>query len=291
MLVNLPYTLAGYLPWTLPTGPPACISVSRESPEQRPGRGTAQHPLGWKSPARTELSQPTYPIPSSARVLRPAQPTLPPPVQRHQPAYPIPCPALPYHHTPGYLPRTVPQPPHQPAYPIPSYYTRPAGGPTSHRSATPLPSGLPYTRPSQKLPTPPASQRPDRSPQPAYPIPPPLQPAQVASPRASVSSAPRLPPRPAYPIPHHRQAEEAGQTHESRGEGPPSPTGLPYTAARPKKRKTASRQSRRRQVPPTPSLSLSLNTQRVLPVRLASGIASGLSLGNLGEEGLTLSRS
>jgi len=91
MLVNLPYTLAGYLPWTLPTGPPACISVSRESPEQRPGRGTAQHPLGWKSPARTELSQPAYPTPPS------------------QPTYPMPSPAR--SSGPRSLPSTGPAPP------------------------------------------------------------------------------------------------------------------------------------------------------------------------------------
>jgi len=154
MLVNLPYTLAGYLPWTLPTGPPACISVSRESPEQRPGRGTAQHPLGWKSPARTELSQPAYPTP-------PSQPTYPMPSPARSsgprslpstgPAPPASLPWHPYHHTPGYLPQTVLRPPHQPAYPIPSY-TRPAGGPTSDWSETPIPSGLPYTCPSQKAP-------------------------------------------------------------------------------------------------------------------------------------------
>jgi hypothetical protein len=214
MLVNLPYTLAGYLPWTLPTGPPACISVSRESPEQRPGRGTAQHPLGWKSPARTELSQPAYPTPPS------------------QPTYPMPSPAR--SSGPRSLPSTGPAPPASLPYTLlhpacrradirlignthpkrPTLYLpQPKGSQRRphHSGRTAAPSQpTPYLRPCNQPKSPPLAPR---SPPPLVSRPgqPTLYPTtgklrrQGRHTRAE-AKAPR--PQPAYPIPQPGQRKE-----------------------------------------------------------------------------------
>jgi len=142
--------------------------------------------------------------------------------------------------------------------------------PRSPQAAYPtprLPSGLPCTS------------------QPTYPAPP-NQPT-LHPPRAgrqttvgglcrAKSPAPRLP----TGLPYTRRAPDTrrhavGGPH--RAKSPGLPTDLPYTAPRPRENDQVA-------IPQQPH-------PRVLPVRLASCVAGGLSLGNLGEEGLTLSRS
>jgi len=239
MLVNLPYTLAGYLPWTLPTGPPACISVSRESPEQRPGRGTAQHPLGWKSPARTELSQPAYPTPPS------------------QPTYPMPSPAR--SSGPRSLPSTGPAPPAS----LPYTLLHPA----CRRADIRLIGNTHPKRPTLYLPQPKSSQRrPHHSGRTAAPSQPTLYLRPCNQPK-SPPLAPRSPPplvsrpgqptlypttgklgrqagqtdtraeakaprpQPAYPIPHPGQRKEKLLADRAGGDESPQ---LPLSLSTPK---------------------------------------------------------
>ena len=178
--------------------------------------------------------------------------------------------------TPTCLPTL--HPPHlsQPAYPIPTTHTSqpayptPPTRPTLHlpRRAAPtgptlyLPTRLPYTSPQPKaVPAKSASH-------PAYPIPPPATKAQPARPSPSPEGLPKQPTL--YLIVH------------TTGNPPNSPT----LYLRP----TGKRQRHPRPGPSCPPPPLQ-KPPRVLPVRLACVVASGLSLGNLGEEGLTLSRS
>ena len=164
-----------------------------------------------------------------------------------------------------------------------------------------LPTDLPYTsRPA--YPTPPsqvpALHQPYTS-RAAYPAPP-SQVARPAPPERPTLHLPTSPPctsRAAYPTPAACQTPDAARsadhaepsllspdrptlhrvpaTREAKSPGLPSD--LPYTAPRP-------RENDRVAIPQQPH-------PRVLPVRPASCVAGGLSLGNLGEEGLTLSRS
>lgn len=222
---------------------------------------------------------------------------------RH-PAYPAPRPTpstpagLPYTSTARpasrppsrptlYLPYTSPQSPvpgHPPATPRRS---APARLPYTYPIPGDLPSGLPYTSP----PTPP--YRAGRTSQPAYPIPRPL--------------SPRVPPQPSPPpAPTGLPYTPPPPRRRGLGRGQPSPADLPYTAAGPEEERKSERDksalSSRPTYPiPQPGQKLKGKSERtsppnsqhprVLPVRLASCVAGGLSLGNLGEEGLTLSRS
>lgn len=171
--------------------------------------------------------------------------------------------------TPTCLPTL--HPPHlsQPAYPIPTTHTSQPAYPTpaaprpSHR-AYPIPPNPPtlYLAPTEGRPG-------------QVRIPPGLpytatRHQGTARPAVSLS---RGPPQAAYPIPrrpHYR----------------PPPPKQPTLYLRP----TGKRQRHPRPGPSCPPPPLQ-KPPRVLPVRLACVVASGLSLGNLGEEGLTLSRS
>ena len=118
---------------------------------------------------------------------------------------------------------------------------------------------LPYTALQGARPAPPS--RPTLHP------PPPAR-RQTPRGRRTTQSQSLLVSRPTYPTP---------RPGHDRSQVPSLPTDLPCTAPRPRENDQVA-------IPQQPH-------PRVLPVRLASCVAGGLSLGNLGEEGLTLSRS
>ncbi len=136
-------------------------------------------------------------------------------------------------------------------------YTAPPEWPTLH-----LPTDLPYTYPA------PRSQvaRPAAPSRPTLHPPPPAS-RQPPRGRRTTQRQSLLVSRPTYPTP---------RPGHDRSQVPSLPTDLPCTAPRPRE---------------NDQVAIPQPHPRVLPVRLASCVAGGLSLGNLGEEGLTLSRS
>lgn len=241
-------------------------------------------------------------------------------------AYPIPTqpppPGLPTrlpHTPPPPPPSSLPYTPHavsRATYPIPALPTSlpctthspslPSGLPYARLTLPPspsLPSRLPYTYPATQAPNTPTPYPIPASPSPERPTlcPPPGRQTPKSPSSVLLQPVPRpayLPctSRVAYPIPLHpgiatpktpAAASSTRPTPHTTSLTPKSPTlyppdlrgrnlllspaGLPYTAARP--------------VSKTP------NNHKSPPVRLACWFAGGLSLGNLGEGGLTLSRS
>jgi len=149
-------------------------------------------------------------------------------------------------------------------------YPTPPSRPTLHLApkapALRLPSRLPYT--SQPTYPTPRSQgaRPAPPSRPTLHPPPPAR-RQTPRGRRTTQSPSLLVSRPTYPTP---------RPGHDRSRVPGLPTDLPCTAPRPRE---------------NDQVAIPQPHPRVLPVRLASCVAGGLSLGNLGEEGLTLSRS
>ena len=176
-------------------------------------------------------------------------------------------------------------------YPLPDYlpYTA-AGSPpepveallhiaramtrASHGPAGPRVKSSPRS-PQATYPTPPGRPTLHRAPEaPALHLPADLPctsqpPARRQTPRGrrTTQSQSLLVSRPTYPTP---------RPGHDRSQVPSLPTDLPCTAPRPRE---------------NDQVAIPQPHPRVLPVRLASCVAGGLSLGNLGEEGLTLSRS
>ncbi len=212
--------------------------------------------------------------PSASTLYRPPGPPTSLPVHY---AVRLPCTVYPGPHRP---------PTHRPVYPGPStldrlpctVYPAPPALPPTRLPCTVYP--VPHRPPSHQVPPPRAStlHRPP-SRRPVYPAP--HDPSTLYRPPGRRSKHPSPPSRAVYPAPPSRQGRKGpASKHPS---PPPEPSTLYRRPGKGAKcRPLAHRRTKR---PKTLSLSLSL------PVRLAGSTAGGLSLGNLGEEGLTLSRS
>jgi len=188
----------------------------------------------------------------------PDQPTLDRPPSRTQLAYPRP------------RPRRAPD--------QPTLYHTSRGSLASHQNFRPSQAAYPRPRPSPRQPPSPTSPTLHLSPRWFNPVP--IQPTLYtpALGQAQRQASAHLPSRPTTEI----LSPDGG--HLCAADRPTRVTASQptYPIPHPGQKKTKSHSS-------TPTLQHS--TPRVLPVRLASCVAGGLSLGNLGEEGLTLSRS
>ena len=189
-------------------------------------------------------------------------PTLRPPTGLPYTPYPPSTSRLPNH-----LPYTYPTPTlHLPAAPPGLALTSPEP-PTLHPPTKSLPTGLPYT----KSPSPPVLRLPTGLPYTPHP-------AHLVCFGPKHHSCRRVPPpaRPAYPTPLLR----LGHYHTAR----PAPPNRPTLHRAPTRHWHASPAC-----PPPPQHRVPLCSPPCKARR--AEIAGGLSLGNLGEEGLTLSRS
>jgi hypothetical protein len=187
-----------------------------------------------------------------------------------QRAYPAPTLHLPYTYPNTCLPTYRPSPAHQhlsrPAYPAPTLH----------------PAVLYDSLDQVAL---------VGSPQPTYPAPLPRRPRLGETLPASRLSQPAYP----APLPRRLRPGKTWRRDPRLAREPSPPADLPCTGSRAERRgglpTTPGSQHRHHPRTQHTTRTPHTHTHRVLPVRLAGSTAGGLSLGNLGEEGLTLSRS
>ena len=160
-------------------------------------------------------------------------------------------------------------------YPLPDYLPYTAAGSPPEPVEALLHIARAMTRASHG-PAGPRVKSSPRSPRATYPTPPSRPTLHL--PCTALPSRPPSSSQPTYPTPAAacQTPDAARSADHAEPKSPGLPTDLPCTAPRPRE---------------NDQVAIPQPHPRVLPVRLASCVAGGLSLGNLGEEGLTLSRS